>query len=340
MDRIYDFVPYLLVAALLLLIILATNRLVNLFYSLFFAATFTNKHKQVVFATKILINLIFSVITIYVIGHFNYSNGVGDVLIYLLKVISTILVFYLLYYTTSRFLIEKCYFLFDLSDNKELKNFTTIALKGVIIVSGILSTLSTIGINITALLGGLTIITTAIGFAAKDTLQNLFGSLSLYFENRFKIGDWIKIGTIEGIVEFVGIRSSQIRQFDTSLISVPNDLLADSALINYSRMTARLIAFEVTLSYTTTPEQLNAFYDELSAFMESMEAIVKHDYALPIHIKFSECTTYGFLIIASCYTHSTDSTNFYMAKKKIMIHIADIISRHKIKTLSNHTLVH
>ena len=77
-----------------------------------------------------------------------------------------------------------------------------------------------------SLLAGLGLGGLAFALAAKDTAANLFGSIMLILDRPFKIGDAVKAGNVDGTVEEIGFRSTRIRTFYNSLISVPNQGLA------------------------------------------------------------------------------------------------------------------
>ena len=96
------------------------------------------------------------------------------------------------------------------------------------------------GYDVTSLIAGLGIGGLAFALAAQQTLANLFGSIMIFTDRPFGIGDWIKSSHGEGVVEEIGLRSTKIRSFTKSLISVPNADIATTAIENFSQMTQRL----------------------------------------------------------------------------------------------------
>lgn len=96
------------------------------------------------------------------------------------------------------------------------------ALKVVIVAFGVVFIAQNLNINVSSVLAGLGIGGIAFALAAKDTVENLFGSVTVLIDRPFKIGDWVKIGDLEGTVEELGLRSTRIRTFYNSLITVPN----------------------------------------------------------------------------------------------------------------------
>lgn len=150
----------------------------------------------------------------------------------------------------------------DLDD--QLAPFVSKTLKVLVIVVGVLIILQNFGVNVTALLAGLGIGGVALAFAAQDTVANLFGTITILLDRPFKLGDWIKVGDIEGTVEELGFRSTRIRTFYNSLITLPNSVMAKEKIDN---MTARngMIRFRHTIGFTydATPSQLSQFCETL-----------------------------------------------------------------------------
>lgn len=115
---------------------------------------------------------------------------------------------------------------------------------------GILSVLGVVfHVNVAALIAGLGVGGIAIAFAAKDSLENLLASFMVMIDKPFTIGDWIKINGVEGNVEKVGFRSTRIRTFDKSIVSIANRKLIDNNLENFSDRGIRRVSFTVGAVY-------------------------------------------------------------------------------------------
>lgn len=115
---------------------------------------------------------------------------------------------------------------------------------------GVLSVLGAVfHVNVAALVAGLGVGGIAIAFAAKESLENLLASFMVMIDKPFTIGDWIKINGVEGNIEKVGFRSTRIRSFDKSVISIPNRQLIDNNLENFSERGMRRVLFHVGAVY-------------------------------------------------------------------------------------------
>ncbi len=143
-------------------------------------------------------------------------------------------------------------------DNQIISLFST-GIKVIIWVLGSIFILQSININATSLLAGVTIGGLAFSFAARDTVANLFGSITVFTDKSFSIGDWIKINEVEGIVEYVGFRSTRIRTFTDSLVCMPNSKFTDSFVENFSVRKYRRASSELTITNSNKPQQIEAF---------------------------------------------------------------------------------
>lgn len=124
---------------------------------------------------------------------------------------------------------------------------------------GVIYILDYMDVNVTALLAGISIGGLALALAAQDTVKNFFGSIMIFLDKPFQIGDWIHFRDIDGTVEEVGIRSTRVRTFANSLTYVPNALLADSIVDNMGLRIYRRFKTDIGITYDTKPELIEAF---------------------------------------------------------------------------------
>ncbi|MBK9257897.1 MAG: mechanosensitive ion channel family protein [Saprospiraceae bacterium] len=139
-------------------------------------------------------------------------------------------------------------------------------IKSVKIIIGLIAfmhLLTLVGVNVTALIAGASIGGLAIALAAQDTFKNLFGSIMIFLDKPFQIGDFITTSDIEGTIEKIGFRSTRIRKIDTSVISVPNGNLANVTLTNLGIRRFRILDTTINILYSTPPDQIQTFLTEL-----------------------------------------------------------------------------
>jgi MscS family membrane protein len=124
---------------------------------------------------------------------------------------------------------------------------------------GLIYIASAFNIEIMPLLTGLGIGGLAVAFAAKDTIENFFGSIAVILDRPFEIGDWIYVNEVEGTVEDLGFRSTRIRTFYNSLVTVPNATLVRAKVDNYGRRKYRRFTTKLNVTYDTHPDKIEAF---------------------------------------------------------------------------------
>ena len=160
---------------------------------------------------------------------------------------------------------------------KHLVPLLTKITKILFISLGIMLSLQNLGVNVISLLAGLGIGGLAIALAARDTAANLFGSLMILLDKPFKTGDHIIIGEIEGFVEEIGFRSTQIRSLNDSLVSIPNSLIANSNIDNLGMRKSKRTNFSFYISYDTNPFMLEAFLEGIKNIIYAKKNILKND---------------------------------------------------------------
>jgi len=136
-----------------------------------------------------------------------------------------------------------------------LRNF----LRGIIIVIGVFRLLILFGADATTILAGASIGGLALAFASQDTVKNLIGTVMIFTDKPFHIGDWIQAGEVVGTVEEVGFRSTRVRAADTSIYQIPNSKLSEMVISNSGLRLYRRYNTQLGLRYDTPPELIEAF---------------------------------------------------------------------------------
>ncbi len=211
--------------------------------------------------------------------------------------------------------------------------------KAVILVTIILLVLGRTGVNLTALLAGLSIGGLALAFAAQDTVRNVFGSLMLLVDRTFQVGDHVLIPSIDGIegmVEEVGLRSTRIRTFDNSLIMVPNGKLADAAINNLGMRIMRRYKFNIGVTYDTPPELIQGYVFGIREVMNSHPLINKDTIA----VHFFAFGSSSLDIRCSCYFNTTDLQEELGARHNLMMDIVRLASLIGIRFAFPTTTIH
>jgi MscS family membrane protein len=142
------------------------------------------------------------------------------------------------------------------------------ALAALVIVFGVLMGIKSLGVDVGAVLTGLGIGGLAFAFAAQDTIANLFGSFVVVLDHPFKVGDYIRLGSNEGTVEDIGLRSTRLRSSARTQIVLPNKTVAAEPIINFTRMPQRRVDQTIGLTYNTTPEQMETVLTDIRRILQ------------------------------------------------------------------------
>lgn len=192
---------------------------------------------------------------------------------------------------------------------KSLKVFT-------VIVGGVLM-IQNMGYSVGSLVASFGIGGAAIAFASKDMLSNLFGSVIVFFDRPFEVGDWILVDGIEGTVEEVGLRTTRVRTFANSVITVPNAKFTTDSINNWSRMRKRRISFTIGVTYDATPEQIEAGVKAVRKLIADDPAM-NQDFSL---VNFEGFGDSSLNIFVYCFTKTTNWAEFLEAKQTFLLAI-------------------
>jgi MscS family membrane protein len=131
------------------------------------------------------------------------------------------------------------------------------AAKIVMCIIAVLTLLQNVGVNITALLGSVSVLGLALGLAAQDTVANLFGAVAVFLDQPFKVGDRIRIGTeVDGMVEEMGLRATRVRTVDGFLVTVPNKQVGNNTVTNVSARPNFRVVMDFGITYDTPADRV------------------------------------------------------------------------------------
>lgn len=127
-----------------------------------------------------------------------------------------------------------------------------------LVVVAVLVVLSQFGYPVGSLLAGIGIGGVALALASQKTVEHLFGSVSLAADQAFRVGDFVRIGELEGTVERIGLRSTSVRTLKRTVVRIPNGRLADERIETFGERDRFLFDHDIGVEYSTTPDQLEA----------------------------------------------------------------------------------
>lgn len=215
--------------------------------------------------------------------------------------------------------------------NREIEDsmfdFLLKVLRGAIYVVAGFIVITLLGINLNGLVAGLGISGVIVTLAAQDTAKNLFGGIVIFLDKPFVVGDWIEISEYEGTVEDITFRSTRVRTFENSLVNIPNSVIANVSIINWSKMEKRRYKTNLCIQIDTPLEKLEKFQKRVKEMLQERDAI----YDDSIIVKFDEIKDNGINILVCSYTDSVDYPSYLAEKENINRKIMKILREENIE---------
>ena len=188
-------------------------------------------------------------------------------------------------------------------------------------VTGLVATLAAFGYPVATVLAGLGIGGIAIAFGAQKTIENLFGSISLAADQPFRVGDLVRVEDITGNVERIGMRSTQIRTPDRTLVSLPNGKLADMRIEDFAARDRIRFAATIGLAYGTSEEQLRAIVSGIEALLRATPKV----WPETVVASFSGFGTQALEVELLCWFETQDFGEFRALRQQALLGIMRIV---------------
>lgn len=215
--------------------------------------------------------------------------------------------------------------------NKELEDsmldFILKTIRAIIYIIAGFIVITLLGFNLNGLVAGLGIGGLIVTLAAQDTAKNLFGGLVIFLDKPFSVGDWIQMDNYEGNVEDITFRSTRIRTFENSLVNVPNSIISNTSIINWSKMEKRRYKTNLCIQIDTPIEKLEKFKVRVEEMLQRREAIEDET----IIVKFDEIKDNGINVLVCSYTDSVDYPSYLAERENINYKIMKILREEGIE---------
>lgn len=193
---------------------------------------------------------------------------------------------------------------------------------GIIILAGFVEMGSVFNLNVATIIASLGIGGIAVALAAKESLENLIASFTIFLDKPFTVGDNVNIKGIEGSVEKVGFRSTLIRTSAKTMATLPNKAMIDSVLENQSLRNFRKIKFKIGLTYETTPESLKLIIAQINDYLLKTEHVTDDGIA---YLEGFEGSSYNIEIIY--FVNILAYNDYLRLKEEINYKIIDIVKQ-------------
>ncbi|KIA94901.1 mechanosensitive ion channel protein MscS [Pedobacter kyungheensis] len=216
----------------------------------------------------------------------------------------------------------------SLTDDKaddQLVPFLKELFKTIVIFIGFFTLLGFVfEVNVLTLITGLGIGGIAIALAAKESLENLIGSFTIFLDKPFTVGDLVKVDGVEGTVEKVGFRSTRIRTSEKTMATIPNRGMIDGVLENLSLRNSRKVSFIIGLTYETNSTSLRKIITEIESYINNHKGTSNDGNA-----SFKSFGDSGLNVEVNYFVTELNYTQFLQIRQEINLEIMDIVMRNK-----------
>lgn len=216
----------------------------------------------------------------------------------------------------------------SLTDNKsddQLVPFLKELFKTIVIFIGFFTLLGFVfEVNVLTLITGLGIGGIAIALAAKESLENLIGSFTIFLDKPFVVGDLVKVDGVEGTIEKVGFRSTRIRTSEKTMATIPNRGMIDGVLENLSLRNSRKVAFTIGLTYETTANDVRKIVSEIETYINGHDGTLNDGTA-----SFKSFGDSGLIVEVNYFVKILAVDQFLDIRQEINLEIMDIVMRNK-----------
>ncbi len=254
----------------------------------------------------------------------DFGKNTTDILTTLLQVILSISLIILFYRLTNVLMV----FLTGISSRTEtdfddqIMPIVEKTLKILVVTLGSLVALQNLGINVVSALAGLGLGGLAFALAARDTAANMFGSFTIFMDQPFKMGDWVRINdTHEGIIESIGLRTTRIRTFKKTEISLPNSVVANTSIENISRRPSRRVYTTIGITYGSPSEKVEQLVEAIR------DIIRKNSFAEEegMQVSFVDYAASSLNIMVYFFVNVASWTEELQAKQEVYLAIMKVV---------------
>ena len=301
------------------------------------------------------INILFITINLQVIIHIYNNFYTPEYLLKFFNIIYAILftyIFYVILNSIAGINIQNI----DKSDRKIKSEMVNVGIKIInflVLIMGILLVMHFAGANLATVLSGLGIGGFAIAIAARESLSNFFGTISILMSDIFSQGDWIVVDDKEGHVVEIGLRVTTLRTFDNALISIPNGIIANSDVKNWSKRTiGRRIKMSVGVKYDSKPENIRKAIEEIREMLlchpdiatdktsyennrRKKNKLVSQEDSLGVKrtlfVYLDELSDSSINILVYCFTKKTVWGQWLSVKEDVIFKIMDILKENDLE---------
>ena len=209
----------------------------------------------------------------------------------------------------------------EIRSNRTLSTLLSKVYKVFVVVLGALTIAQVSGLPLGSLVASAGLLGLTISLAAQDIAKNFFSGLVVLLDRPFSVGDWIRVGDVEGEVVDINFRSTKVRALDNSVYILTNSVVSSETINNATKRTKRLYRFTLGVTYDTKRPQLEKLMADLTAALKASP----DTYEDTVIVRLSGFGASSIDLLISAYLRTADINVFLKMQNDINLTIMDVM---------------
>ena len=214
--------------------------------------------------------------------------------------------------------------------NTAVNKFIFIFAKIVLWLAAFLIVIEKLGFDISifsGLFAGLGVASAAAALAAQDMVKSILSGIAILTDKPFVIGDWIEVDKYQGTVIDITFRSTRIKSYDNSVVTIPNSTITSNYVVNWNRLTSRRFDCMLNLALDTTSDKIQKMIKEIKLVLENDPNVIEETVQVNLH----EITNTSCNIKIYLYVREADYAKFLKAKQTMLCNILHLFEKENIE---------
>ena len=203
-----------------------------------------------------------------------------------------------------------------------LRSLATSLAKLAVIIGAVLFLAEILSLPYQGVLAGLGIGGLAVALAARSTLENFIGGITLFADKPIEVGDFCRLGDHLGVIESIGLRSVKVRSIDRTVVTIPNAEFVNLHIENFTRRDRILLRTTIGLRYETTPDQLRWLLVEIRKLLLQHPMVTPE----PARVRFLGFGDHSVDVEIFAYVRTNDNSVFLGVREDLFLRLIDIVA--------------
>lgn len=254
-------------------------------------------------------------------------------ILYYMNTIFSIVVMYFITKAISTLITEDSILgkkIFKNAKNTAVNRFICLIAKAILWMIFFLAVITRLGFDLSILSGlvaGLGIASAGAALAAQDIVKSILSGMAILSDKPFVIGDWIEVDKFQGTVIDITFRSTRIKSYDNSVVTIPNSTITSNYVVNWNRLTSRRFDCVLNLSLNTPSEKIRKIVKEIKLVLQNDPKVIKET----VEVTFNAISSSSNDIKIFLYVRESEYSKFLQAKQEILCSLLFLFEKENIE---------